>query len=420
MNKIVRNIIGIACLLSLVVSSCFKEAVNESIGFLNDETAIFTVRKLYKGSDVRLDKDILGGAKYTSGIVVSNHENGNFPPGHIAIESSWRGQVRGIVVEAPNPENFRFGDSVLVDIEGATLTRKNGPLTLAGLTNDAIRTLASDKTMAHRAISIQALQDNPGQYEATLISVTADVDNLQPGATVKGKHTLIDGGGNQLLLYTQESANFGDDKIAPNASFKGILLNDGQVPVLYMQNEDDMINPSGKIYPGWPETFEEPAGPKGSYNMPDIDNNMTFATGEWHLYYAIIGTTAGRDRIVSGVNSIRMQQNSSFDEYVQMNFDVPDGASKVTFWYGSYYNDRSCTFRLEYSTDQGVTWQQTGEDISDAHTQAESSDAKQAVFLMDIQGPVRFRINKLGLGVSSPTVNNGRLGIDDFAIYKSY
>ena len=154
--------------------------------------------------------------------------------------------------------------------------------------------------------------------------------------------------------------------------------------------------------------------------MPDIGNNVGLPTGEWHLYQAIFGSTAGRDRIVSGLNAIRLQQNRSDDEYVQMNFDVPDGASKVTFWYGAYYNDQSSTFKLEYSTDHGATWQQVGEQISDAHTFAQDMNPKQAIFLMNIPGPVRFRVNKLGLGTSNNTVSNGRLGIDDIAIYKSY
>ena len=154
--------------------------------------------------------------------------------------------------------------------------------------------------------------------------------------------------------------------------------------------------------------------------MVDINNNVGFPTGEWHLFYSIMGNTAGRDRVVSGENAIRIQQNLNHDAYLQMNFDLPDGASKVTFWYGSYYNDRSSTFKLEYSTDQGQTWQQVGQEISDAHTFASSSTAKEAVFLMDIQEPVRFRVTKLGLGTSSPSVENGRLGIDDFAVYKSY
>ncbi len=149
-------------------------------------------------------------------------------------------------------------------------------------------------------------------------------------------------------------------------------------------------------------------------------NAVSFPTGQWNLYQAILGTTAGRDRIVSGKNAIRMQQNLSVDGYVQMNFDVPNGASKVTLWYGSYYTDRSCTFKLEYSTDGGTTWKQTGEPISDAHTTTESMNSKQAVFLMNIQGPVRFRVTKLGLGTSNNVINNGRLGLDDIAIYKSY
>ena len=52
-------------------------------------------------------------------------------------------------------------------------------------------------------------------------------------------------------------------------------------------------------------------------------------------------------------------------------------------------------------------------------------DYKMATFLMDISGPVRFRINKLGLGASGTKdkdgniVENGRLGIDDFAVYSN-
>lgn len=421
MNKIAKSIFLVSTgILTLLFSSCFKDAVNESLGYLNDNASVYTIRNLYKGSDLTLNHDNLGGAAYTGGIVVSHHENGNFPAGSIAIESVWRGQIRGIVLEVPNAADYRFGDSVVVKIDGARLTRKNGPLTVSGLTDKSVQVLASDKKKVHRAVSISSVKANPELYESTLISITADVENLSPGATLAGSHVLTDGAGNEIHLVTNNTASFSDLKVAPNASFMGILSVDERGLVLYMQREEDMANPSGKIYPGWPETFENPSHPKGSYHMPDIDNNVGLPTGEWHLYYAIFGNTAGRDRIVSGENAIRMQQNRDEDEYIQMNFDVPDGASKVTFWYGSYYNDRSATFKLQYSTDQGATWQQIGEDISDAHTVAESADPKQAVFLMDIQVPVRFRINKLGLGVSSPTVSNGRLGIDDFAIYKSY
>jgi hypothetical protein len=110
-----------------------------------------------------------------------------------------------------------------------------------------------------------------------------------------------------------------------------------------------------------------------------------------------------------------MQQQLDFDAYVQMNFDLPNGASKVTFSYGAYYTDASSTIKLEYSQDGGVTWQQTGEKVSDA-----SAESKVAIFLMDIKGAVRFRINKLGLGPTNGTsVFNGRLSIEDFAVFSN-
>lgn len=421
MNKVIKTLfLALLGWVTLSISSCFKDNVNESIGILNDNISLYSLRNLYQNKDLILNKNNMGGASYTGGIVISNHENGNFPQGSIAIQNLWRGQSRGIVLEVASPNDYHFGDSVIVNLDNALLTRKNGYLAITQLKANAVQVLSSGKVKLHTPVSITALNSNPELYEGTLVSVTADVKDLAPGTVLKGSHVITDGNGNEITLVTREEADFGTNKIAPNASFNGILLIDNGRPAIFMQSEDDMANPSGQIYSGWPETFENPSHPKGSYNMPDIDNNVGLSTGEWHLYYSIFGNTPGRDRIVSGENGIRMQQNLSEDAYLQMNFDVPNGASKVTFWYGSYYNDRSCTFKLEYSTDQGTTWHQIGPSINDAHTQAESPNPKQAVFLMDIQDPVRFRITKLGLGVSSPTVENGRLGIDDFAVYKSY
>src|SRR5690606_33870675 len=109
------------------------DAVNESLGYLNEATSVYNVRNLYKGADLFLNKENLGGARYTSGIVVSNHENGNFPEGRIAIESVWRGKIRGLILEVDDPLKYLAGDSVLVDIEGVKLSRNSGPLTLTGL-----------------------------------------------------------------------------------------------------------------------------------------------------------------------------------------------------------------------------------------------------------------------------------------------
>ncbi len=93
-----------------------------------------------------------------------------------------------------------------------------------------------------------------------------------------------------------------------------------------------------------------------------------------------------------------------------MNFDVPNGASKVTVLSGSYGTDPGCTWRLEYSSDGGSTWEQIGDEVS-----VNNKVAETVTFLMDLDGPVRFRVLKLGLG----DTNNGRLNLDDFTIYQN-
>lgn len=410
---------GISSLLLL--SGCIKEDTNYALGKNNEEISLYVVRNHFKDGELTLDSETLNRAVYTKALVVSNHEGNNFPSNYIAVQNTWRNQVRGILVEVDDISKYKLGDSVHINVEGSKVSRKNGSLVLHGLTASSISVINRDNLVQPRAISIGALNRRFDDYESTYVEITADLENEPTSGTpIKGNKPLVDNERNIVNLYTSEQATFAEESIAPSATFRGIAHKENDNIQLRLLTYEGMAYPSGKIYPNWPETFESPDRPKGSYNMPDINNNVVFHTGEWHLYQAIYGETPGRDRIVSGQYAIRMQQNRSDDEYLQMNFDVPEGASKVTFFYGSYWNDRSSTFQLEYSQDEGTTWTRIGEPISDAHTTTESMDSKQAIFLMNIEGPVRFRINKLGLGSSSATVSNGRLGIDDFSIFKSY
>jgi hypothetical protein len=140
---------------------------------------------------------------------------------------------------------------------------------------------------------------------------------------------------------------------------------------------------------------------------------VTFGTGPWKLYQSILGNTSGRDRY-TGTQGIRLQQGLTDSATVEMKFDLPNGATKVTLLYGAYYTDAASSWKLEYSQDQGVTWKQTGPTITDA-----GNFQRTSTFLMNISGPVRFRINKLGLGPNTPANPNGRLGLDDIAIYEN-
>lgn len=168
----------------------------------------------------------------------------------------------------------------------------------------------------------------------------------------------------------------------------------------------------GKPYPVFPEKFESPlAETKTKYGKGEVE----FMSGNWTLQEAIIGSVADKDRF-KGKQSIRMQQNLDAPSLLQMNFDLPNGASKVSFQYASYGKDRSCTFILEYSSDHGATWTRADRVITDA-----SDGLSTAIFKFDLKGNVRFRINKIGLGSSEneASIKNGRLNIDEFTVYQN-
>lgn len=168
----------------------------------------------------------------------------------------------------------------------------------------------------------------------------------------------------------------------------------------------------GEIYPDFPESFEKKSDDDTGYKKKSV----TLKSGIWTMYGARIDNFEN-DKPVTGTCAIRMVGNNTNDGYLRTDFDLEEGASKVTFWYSSYAakGDKPCKFRLEYATDGGKKWKQTGEVI-----EAKSKVKQQAEFPLDIEGKVRFRIVKLALGneKGDPSISNGRLSIDDFAVYK--
>lgn len=419
-----KYLLYIVILGSTLFSSCMKDDPNYATGELNPMASLYVVRAAFRNDSVKLGKNSLSGAYRTAGTVIANGQSGNFPNGYLIIQDNWRGLIRGIALVLDNAAattSFAVGDSIMVELEGTTLARtNNGPLAIKGVKAEAVTKLASGRNITIRPVTIAELNKNLQNYENTLVSVTADVTPFPNGEPFAGAKKLSDGGESTFTLFTEAQAVFASERIAPSATFIGVPMAAATGGQLRLRSLADLRNPSGPIYTGYPEDFESPdAAEKGSYAGKDIN----LRTGSWRLEQCLLGNTTGRDRIVSGKQSIRFQQNlgASTPCYLQMNYDLPNGATKVTFWYGCYYTDAASTFVLEASTDQGATWNQIGNKISDPAKTSESITPKQATFTMDITGNVRFRIRKLGLGTTSiPTIENGRLGIDDFAIYQNY
>lgn len=424
MNRI--YFVLLSFLLSFVFTACLKEYENPAIGIPNPIASVEILRAAYKGADVTIAPDKIQEANMIAGVVVSDAASKNAVPGSVVVQSFGRGNIRGITLSLSEAEAaaYAVGDSVMIDVVGATLTRKKGVLLLTGLSAAKITKVAEKIPAAVKQITLSELAANFPKYEGVLVQVNADVKPVPVnGETYAGDRLLFDGTEADVTLHTEPGASFATRRVPASASFTGIAtLNNsngddtaGAKKQIWMRNISDVKDASGPLYANFPEDFETPDfSVKSSYNM--ANNNLDLKTGNWLLYQAILGNTSGRDRFnPSGKQCIRMQQNLSESGYVQMNFDLPNGATKVTVAYGAYYTDAKSTWRLEYSQDGGATWQQIGQDISDA-----PAGSKTATFLMDIQGKVRFRINKRGLGTTNgTTILNGRLSIEDIAIFQN-
>ncbi|WP_324671210.1 DUF5689 domain-containing protein [Hymenobacter sp. GOD-10R] len=408
---------------SFAFTGCLEDNPDYAAGLPSPIISLEDVRRLYQGSDVVLEPGKLAGAHQVVGIVISDPSGQNTPggPNTVVIQNKRRGAIRGIILPlSDTPTNLAAGDSVVVDIAGATLSKASGALRIEGLTSASIEKVASNKTVKPQEVNLQTLLANLAIYEGTLVRITGGSITPVPvsGDTYKGDKTLADGSGNNVNLHTEAAATFATRRMPASATFVGIPVGAETTPQLWMRTANDAIDPSGPLYAKFPESFEAvPASVKSSYLMNTAavpDNTVTFGTGPWKLYQSILGNTSGRDRY-TGNQGIRMQQGLTESAYVEMKFDVPNGATKVTLIYGAYYTDAASSWKLEYSQDQGKTWKQTGQTITDAGNWQHS-----ITFLVSITGPVRFRINKLGLGTSNPpAVSNGRLGLDDIAIYEN-
>lgn len=165
------------------------------------------------------------------------------------------------------------------------------------------------------------------------------------------------------------------------------------------------------LYPTFPEDFEN-----GAEKLKYDRAGVKLKTGDWILDKVVLQNTVN-DAPSSGAFAARFVGDNTSPAILQMDFDLPDGASQVKVAYSSYRAkaDAPCMWVLEYSTDKGRSWQQAGDEVLAANKAAKET----AIFNLNIKGSVRFRVSKFGLGSqkTDPSISNGRLSIDDFAVY---
>lgn len=243
--KAIFKIFAVAC-LAVALNSCKKSEGNYFGATPYDIVSILDVRPIYRGEDVKLSKENLYGGEKLAAVVVSSHDGGNLPEGLLVVQDSRRlGLVRGISIElGAAAASYVPGDSLMIDITGTTLTRKNGILTITGVTTGDIVSKGRG-TVGINVVTVPELKANPDKYESSLCIVNKSGFNPapQPGEVISGIKTINDGLGD-LSLYTAPTATYANLVPYGMGAYVGIPFPtaDGSSLQLRTRSADDMID----------------------------------------------------------------------------------------------------------------------------------------------------------------------------------
>ena len=415
-NILKNKMLAVLLFNVLILASCVKKDIFPASGNPNQFISILDVRKVYKGADAILTKENMQGADKITGVVISDASASNIPSGVFAIQQTSRTLIRGVEISIGQDVPFVVGDSVTIEVEGATITRTNGALQIKLTSASKVNKVASGRVVEPTLLPLKTLAAKFADYEGTLVKV-AHVDAAD-GATLAGDISIAEADGGVGILHTEPTASFYNKAAALNASYTAVArynttATEPNQKQLWIVNAQNIEAESGRIYEGFPEKFD--SGDALLFADGYTTKTGTFSSGNYTLSNIFVGNTAN-DLPVSGAYALRLVGASASSSWCTMNYDLPNGATKVTLWAGSYgaSTDLGSTWRVEYSQNQGITWSQVGEDILTI-----SKTKKQFTFLMDIRGAVRFRIGKVGIGASTTNNQNGRFSMDDFAVYKN-
>jgi len=256
----------LAC-TAIIWSACEKH--DYAAGTLSPVTSLEDVRGLYKGSDVTMDRNSLMGAYQISGVVISQPDSGNAPQGVVVFQSTRRKKTRGIILSLDNVAAYKPGDSLLINIEGKTLTKVNGSLQIKGLTPESINKISENNKINIQATSSYSINLKPGDFESTVVKITSGTVNPIPlfGDTFVGDKSVVNGA-DSIILHTEPTASFAEAEVPATATFTGILF----------VNQNSSGNPVLQIWPRTGADITDRVAPPDP-NAPKLGKFPVIITG---------------------------------------------------------------------------------------------------------------------------------------------
>jgi hypothetical protein len=272
--------------IAVAINSCSKDTYeNYPGGEPYEIISVLDVRLLYKGEDVVLSKDNMYGASRLAAVVASDHTGKNLPEGLLIVQDNRRLQLlRGISIElGAAAANYHPGDSLMIDVSGSTLTRKDGILTITGLTESSI-TPQGKGVLNINAITIAQLKAKPDDYESSLCLINKGSFNpvLGPGEVIGGSKPINDGFGD-LTLYTDPGVSYANSAPYALAAYVGIPFGTPEGSIQFRtRNGDDIVNMGSSAQELLITGFQsDPKGGDGGYEYvqmlatKDIDFTVT-------------------------------------------------------------------------------------------------------------------------------------------------
>lgn len=232
----------------LFFAGCKKSGYgNYPGGEISKYISIYDVKTLYKGQDVKLSKENMLGSTSLAAVVISDHTGNNLPDNLLFVQEARRlGQLRGIAIDlGSEAKNFVPGDSVFINLEGGTLTKKDGLTQITGVTSSDI-TKHSKVELRPTVVPVANLNADPERYESTLVAVVdgSFIPLPQPGEKLVGDKTVNDGTGN-VALHTDADATFANNLLYGRANYFGIVVNGlsgtAVVPQVLPRVKEDII-----------------------------------------------------------------------------------------------------------------------------------------------------------------------------------
>lgn len=208
----------------LLLQSCEKRDFLD--GTLSPYIAIEDVRMIHRGTDIRMNADLLLQAEKTTGVVISDHTAGNVPEGTIVIQQWRQGtKLHGISLKVGDiASDYSIGDSIIVNISNKELKR-DGFLYVDNVTASDIEVVAKVDRLLRRTVTGASAYQRPNDFESTLVKIIGGEIYPRPveGDTFSGTKRMLSGA-DTLTIQTQPSATFANMQLPRNINVAGILL----------------------------------------------------------------------------------------------------------------------------------------------------------------------------------------------------